>query len=203
MHMLGHEVRAPQSCSLAERAALGREVQAAQHRALRLHVRLAPQDGALACAPARRELGKWVIGPTGAARVGRGGVNRSRQTRFRQGFLATEDDPRRVYPGRRPHWGSPMCTSHSAQRLSGRVGCSGVFVTVWRPGRPGCWRARSRVRGTRMLHVWSLSGRWVMGIGVGHEGVRLRSLVVSAAPRLGGRLAVCDIHREQSGNYHS
>ena len=90
LHMLGHEVRAPQSCSLvAERAALGREVQAAQHRALRLHVRLAPQDGALACAPARRELGKWVIGPTGAARVGRGVVNRSRQTRFRQGFLAT------------------------------------------------------------------------------------------------------------------
>ena len=145
MHMLGHEVRAPQSCSLAERAALGREVQAAQHRALRLHVRLAPQDGALACAPARRELGKWVIGPTGAARVGRGGVNRSRQTRFRQGFLATEDDPRRVYPGRRPHWGSPMWGGIN------RYGGKEKGVVVERERRSGPERGEKRREAERRV----------------------------------------------------
>ena len=75
LQMLGHEVRAPQSCSLTEKVALGREGQAVQHRALRLQIRLAPQNDALACAPARRELGIWALSGTGAARVGRGGLN--------------------------------------------------------------------------------------------------------------------------------
>jgi len=75
--MLGCEVRAHQSRSLAERIALGREVQAVQHRALGLHIRLAPQDDGLACAPARRVLGIWALSGTVAlaARVGRGGLN--------------------------------------------------------------------------------------------------------------------------------
>ena len=91
LQMLGREVRAHQSRSLAERVGHRREVQAVHHRALGLHTRLAPQDDALACAPASRELGTWVIGPTGAARVGRGGASTARGSRdfrgFRQGFL--------------------------------------------------------------------------------------------------------------------
>ena len=115
LQMLGHEVRAPQSCSLSEKVALGREVQAVQHRALRLQIRLAPQNDALACAPARRELGIWALSGTGAARVGRGGLNCLEADAFWRGLWGVKDD----LTLETPHAGrSPMCAK---ERVVGAV----------------------------------------------------------------------------------
>ena len=61
---MGHERRAYQRCSAHSRAAIRHNVQVVSHRTLRLQSRLAPDDDADACTPARNGAGRWENMPS-------------------------------------------------------------------------------------------------------------------------------------------